>query len=618
MNDIITGIMTAAEREPERIAVIDGRGREVTYGELARRVNAVRDAMTERPGPEAPATVESGSLPESPSRPTTDQAQEVTTPQPHPTTDQTRETATPQPDLTADQAREATADAESGPRPRETRAGTESGLRPGKATADTKSGPQPESGLRPGDGVLFAVRPGVDAVVLALGAVAAGGTLVLADPGLAPDVLAARLAVTHPKWVVTESLLYTLSGPLRGLARRRGLLLPNLRDPLPGWPVRHLYTGPWLPGVPRGALRLSLILGSPGSSAPATSSTPGRTGIPDTQGTRTGQTGHGPYGSPTADQPAAVIFTSGTTARPRGVVHTRGSLAAGLELFRRAFPLGPGDIVHTDQLMLGLPALLAGATWSLPGGGDLAAELAERKATHTFAVPVHLDRLLRETPRLPGTLRYLLLGAAPAPPGVLRRAIEAGPEVLSIYAMTEALPIAIASAREKLAQTEGDLLGAPLPGVGVRIADDGELFVSGPHLAQRYLGEEPLKEIATGDLVRLEEGRLVLLGRKKDMLLRDGVNIYPGLYEPAIAALPGVAEAAIVGLPDPETGDEEVVLVVIPTGDYDESRLREAIPEIVDAAAVPDRIESLDAFPRSGRAGKLDRAALRELVARRV
>ncbi|MFC7646649.1 AMP-binding protein [Streptosporangium lutulentum] len=161
---------------------------------------------------------------------------------------------------------------------------------------------------------------------------------------------------------------------------------------------------------------------------------------------------------------AAVIFTSGTTARPRGVVHTRGSLAAGLKLFQSAFPLGPGDVVHTDQLMLGLPALMAGATWSLPGGGDLAAELAARRATHTFAVPVHLDRLLRETPKLPGTLRYLLLGAAPAPPGVLRRAIEAGPEVLSVYAMTEALPIAIASAREKLAQFEGICSGRPFPG----------------------------------------------------------------------------------------------------------------------------------------------------------
>ncbi|MFD8529071.1 class I adenylate-forming enzyme family protein [Streptosporangium canum] len=513
-DDIIGGIMATAGREPGRTAIIDGRGREISYGELARRVEAVRTAMTGTDG------------------------------------------------------------------------------QTGTADRDGTDG-----GLRPGDGVLFAVRPGVDAVVLALGAVAAGGTLVLADPGLAPEVLGARMAATRPRWVVAESLLYTLSGPLKGLARRRGLLLPNLRDPLPGRPVRHLYTGPWLPGVPRAALRLSRILRSPGDSAPDT---------PDTSD---------PIA---ADQPAAVIFTSGTTARPRGVVHTRGSLAAGLALFRSAFPLGPGDVVHTDQLMLGLPALLAGATWSLPGEGDPAEEMAARGATHTFAVPVHLDRLLRRTPRLPETLRYLLLGAAPAPPAVLRRAIEAGPEVLSVYAMTEALPIAIASAREKLAQAEGDLLGAPLPGVGVRIADDGELFVSGPHLARRYLGEDPLEEIATGDLVRIEEGRLVLLGRKKDMILRDGVNIYPGLYEPAVAALPGVAEAAIVGLADPETGDEEVVLAVVPAGGYDEGLLRKALPAIIDAAALPDRIEPLDAFPRSGRADKLDRAALRDLVTRRA
>ena len=582
MNDVITGIMSIAEGEPERIAIIDGRGREISYAELARRVNAVRDAMT-------------GRL--------------------HTTTAQTGAT-TGRLDATTERQNEMI-----------------------KKTGAT-AGPS-------GDGVLFAVRPGVDAVALALGAVAAGGTLVLADPGLAPEVLTARMAATRPSWVIAESLLYTLSGPLKGLARRRGLLLPNLRDPLPGRPVRHLYTGPWLPGVPRGALRLSRLLHPVTTPSPAhtigstgtTRRTPlsGPTGRADRPGSTRPVTGepYGPSGNPpvspdmsgakapdiseiSANQAAAVIFTSGTTARPRGVVHTRGSLAAGLELFRSAFPLGPGDIVHTDQLMLGLPALLAGATWSLPGNGDLSDELATRKATHTFAVPVHLDRLLRRTPRLPETLRYLLLGAAPAPPAVLRRAMEAGPEVLSVYAMTEALPIAVASAREKLAQAEGDLLGAPLPGVGVRIADDGELFVSGPHLARRYLGEEPLREVATGDLVRLEEGRLVLLGRKKDMILRDGVNIYPGLYEPAVAALPGVAEAAIVGLADPGTGDEEVVLAVIPTGDYDEGLLRKALPEIVDASALPDRIEPLGAFPRSGRADKLDRAALRELLARRA
>ncbi|WP_031158223.1 class I adenylate-forming enzyme family protein [Streptosporangium roseum] len=644
-DDIIGGIMATAGREPGRTAIIDGRGREISYGELARRVEAVRTAMTGRPhsGP-APRY---GPVPDEDSRSREKDRGPVdgqTGTEDRGSTGDRSHASTGDRNGTDGRSHASTGDRDGTDGRSHAREQGSTGSTGGRGGTDGRDGTGDRShastgdrngtdgGLRPGDGVLFAVRPGVDAVVLALGAVAAGGTLVLADPGLAPEVLGARMTATRPRWVVAESLLYTLSGPLKGLARRRGLLLPNLRDPLPGRPVRHLYTGPWLPGVPRAALRLSRILRSPGGSAPERPAS-----SPDTPDT-TGPDGHdvtapdvtsttGPDMSSadapdiseiSADQPAAVIFTSGTTARPRGVVHTRGSLAAGLALFRSAFPLGPGDVVHTDQLMLGLPALLAGATWSLPGDGDPAEEMAARGATHTFAVPVHLDRLLRRTPRLPETLRYLLLGAAPAPPAVLRRAIEAGPEVLSVYAMTEALPIAIASAREKLAQAEGDLLGAPLPGVGVRIADDGELFVSGPHLARRYLGEDPLEEIATGDLVRIEEGRLVLLGRKKDMILRDGVNIYPGLYEPAVAALPGVAEAAIVGLADPETGDEEVVLAVIPAGGYDEGLLRKALPAIIDAAALPDRIEPLDAFPRSGRADKLDRAALRDLVTRRA
>ncbi|WP_248959879.1 class I adenylate-forming enzyme family protein [Sphaerisporangium perillae] len=515
MSDVIAGVLDAAGRAPDSVAIIDGRGRRLSYGELARRVGAVAAAMT---------------------------------------------------------------------------------------------------GLRPGDGVLFAVRPGPDAVTLALGAVAAGGMLVLADPGLAPDVVAGRLALTRPAWVVADSLVYALSGPLRALARRRGLTLPHLRAPVPGRPVRHLYSGPWLPGVPRGAVRVPGLERRGPSRLPGAGKAAGGAGHPGTAGQPSQ-----PGTRAERDQPAVVAFTSGTTGRPRGVVHTRGSLAEGSALFRAAVPLAPGDVVHTDQLMLGLPALMAGATWSLPGSRPFAEELAERRATHAFCVPVRLDRILRESPALPETLRCLLLGTAPSPPAVLRRARAAAPHagIWSVYAMTEALPIAIASAEDKLAVQEGDLLGTPLPGVEVRIGDDGELFVSGPQLAQGYLGEPPLAEVATGDLARVDEdGRLVLLGRKKDMILRDGVNIYPGLYEPAVAALPGVAEAAIIGVPDPETDDEEVVLAVIADEGFDQARLRKALPEIVDAGALPDRIEVLDGFPRGGRTGKLDRALLRDLVAR--
>ncbi|WP_329519771.1 class I adenylate-forming enzyme family protein [Spirillospora sp. NBC_01491] len=450
------------------------------------------------------------------------------------------------------------------------------------------------AGLAPGDGVLFSVRPSPESLVLALGVVAARGVVVFADPGAGPEMFTARLRLARPRWSAAESVLYAGSRlrPVRAYARRRGLLLPNLARI--STDMRHLYVGRWLPGVPRGALSFARL-------AQGDAPEPDDVGDPDA--------------------PAAVIFTSGTTAHPRAVVHTQASLATALDLFRTRLPLGPGDVVHTDQLMLGLPTLISGARWSMPplscSPAGFAALLAERGATHTFCVPAHLADILDAAPRLPDTLRHVLLGAAPAPAGILRRAMAAAPsaEVLSVYAMTEILPVAIASAEDKLAHTAsgagGDLLGAPL--TGAAFAPDGELLLSGPGLCRGYLGDEPFTELPTGDLARLDgHGRLVLMGRKKDMLIRGKFNLYPGLYEPAIAALDGVAEAAYVGVPDPVTGDEEVVLAVV----GDASGLARRLPAVIDHDALPDRIVELPALPRSGRGRKLDRDRLRGLVTR--
>ncbi|MBW8484348.1 class I adenylate-forming enzyme family protein [Actinomadura parmotrematis] len=446
------------------------------------------------------------------------------------------------------------------------------------------------AGMAAGDGVLFSVRPSPESLVLALGVVAAGGVVVFADPGAGPEMFEARLRLARPRWSAAESVLYAGSRlrAVRAYARRRGLLLPNLAE----LDLRHVHVGRRLPGVPRGSLAFDRLQDGP---APE----PDATGDPDA--------------------PAAVIFTSGTTEDPRAVVHSQASLAAALDLFRERMPLGPGDVVHTDQLMLGLPTLISGARWSMPPLGcppaAFARQLAERGATHTFCVPVHLGEILDAAPALPPGLRYVLLGAAPAPAGILRRAVAAAPgaEVLSVYAMTEILPVAIASARDKLAHTasgaEGDLLGEPL--TGTAFGADGELVLSGPNLCRGYLGAPPLAELATGDLARLDDdGRLVLLGRKKDMLIRGKFNLYPGLYEPAIAALDGVEEAAYVGLPDPVTGDEEVVLAVVGSAAGLDRRLR----DVLDRDALPDRVVALPELPRSGRGRKLDRERLRELV----
>lgn len=459
-------------------------------------------------------------------------------------------------------------------------------------------------GLRDGDRMLFSVRPGPAGLVLALGAVAAGATVVFVDPGAGLELFAARVELTAPRWAAAESLLYAASSLrlARGITRRRGLLLPDYA----GLPVRHVYSGRWLPGVPRGA-------------------------VPARRLTR----GHG--GGAVDERPgqdAVVIFTSGTTADPKAVVHTRGSLGAGLDILATRLALGPGDTLHTDQFMLGLPALTAGAHWTMPPFGFAPAADPARfarglaGATHTFLVPADLAAVLDAIGRgviAPPALRCLMVGAAPVTPALLRRARKAlpGTEILAMYGMTEIPPVAVATAEEKLAGTElGDLVGAPLPGVRTRVAEDGELVVSGPNLCRGYLGAPPMTEHRTGDLARIVDGRIVLVGRKKDMIIRGTTNVYPGLYEPAISMLPGVAQAAMVGIPN-EIGDERIVLVVSgggagtarvlnghPLGD----RVRAALPGLIDAGALPDEVVVVSAIPTAGRSKKPDRAALRALV----
>jgi acyl-CoA synthetase (AMP-forming)/AMP-acid ligase II len=186
----------------------------------------------------------------------------------------------------------------------------------------------------------------------------------------------------------------------------------------------------------------------------------------------------------------------------------------------------------------------------------------------------------------------------------------------AVYGMTEILPVAIADGDEKLAfEGSGDYVGELMSAVRARISD-GELVVSGEGLALGYLGEPPLTELRTGDLARLENGRVVLGGRSKDMFIRGSTNVYPGLYEPIIAGIPGIGDAAIVGVPD-AVGDDEVVLVIVPGAGYDESAVRRALPGLIDAAVLPDRIVTMTDLPRAGRSSKLDRAALARAVSQR-
>ncbi|WP_402370821.1 class I adenylate-forming enzyme family protein [Isoptericola rhizosphaerae] len=482
-------------------------------------------------------------------------------------------------------------------------------------------------GIEAGDRALFSVRPRPEGVVLALGVVRAGGTVVFVDPGSTPELFAARVAAARPTLAITESLLYAVSrGPLRRLARARGILLPDYAT----LPVRHVHAGLWLPGVPSRSR-------SAGSLA---------------RGVQDG--GALPSLDPRRD--ALVVFTSGTTAQPRAVVHSAGSLLAGCDLLREVFDLAPGDVVHTDQMLLGMPALLAGATWSIPAappGRDVVTFgrcLAD--AAGTYLVPADVTALLDavEAGRLPARgPRVALVGGAPVTRALLDRAARVlpGTRWVGVYGMTEILPVAVVEAGDKLAfEGDGDLVGRPLPRVAARLEpvegtqDDGvgELVLGGPSLMAGYLHDLDgagsavrATEHRTGDLARFEpDGRVVLVGRTRDMIVRGTMNIYPGLYEPRIAALDGVGEAVLVGVPRTD-GDEVVVLVVtsaqsstdaatqlaLDPGHPLVARVRAALPGVVDHDALPDVVLHATHVPTAGRSRKPDRQALVRAAARR-
>jgi acyl-CoA synthetase (AMP-forming)/AMP-acid ligase II len=474
-------------------------------------------------------------------------------------------------------------------------------------------------GMVDGDRVLFSVRPSPDAVVLALGIVHAGGAVVFADPGAGEALFRARSALAAPRWVAAESVLYLASsGPLRRLARSRGLELAPYARLVPE--ARHIYAGRRLPGVPRGARSLRWL------SRP-------RSGRVETSPRRAD------FDTPSAAaQSALIIFTSGTTDVPKAVVHTRSSLGAGLADFAAEVGIRPGQRVLTDQLMVGVPALIAGAHWTMPPYGTNPGARPEQylallpDAELLFAVPAWLDAMLRALeahPELtPPRLDTIVVGGAPVLRPLLERIVSRFPaaRIRLIYGMTEILPVAIADGFEKLMagpagdraagdRAEGDQVGRIMPSVDARIVD-GELVLAGAGLAHGYLADlpgHPLAELRTGDLARIDGDRLTLLGRTKDMFIRGTQNVYPGLYEPIIAGLPGVADVAMVGVPD-AIGDDRIVLALVGEGRHLAAEVRRALPGLIDAGVLPDAIVVLDELPRSGRSRKLDRAALAQLV----
>ncbi|MBC2650441.1 AMP-binding protein [Novosphingobium aerophilum] len=337
-----------------------------------------------------------------------------------------------------------------------------------------------------------------------------------------------------------------------------------------------------------------------------------------------------------ADAVRMVMYTSGTTGRPKGVLHTHNTIGALIRQIGRHWLVEPGDrfLVPSPVSHIGgsiyafeMPVML-GTTAVLMDGWDpaLAVELMEREGvTHMAGATPFLQGLLSAA-RAAGTrldrLKVFICGGASVPPALVREAAGwfAGARVSRVYGSTE-VPVTTVGAlgaddADSAATTDGR------PGIAaVRIAPDGEILAQGPQMMAGYAHAED--EAAafdtegfyrTGDQGELRaDGCLVVTGRIKDLIIRNGENIAPKEIEDLLADHPAIAEIAIVGLPHPRTGERAVAVIVPRAGATPDVA---ALAEHLAARGVakfkyPEAVELWDGLPRND-AGKVLKTAIRD------
>jgi malonyl-CoA/methylmalonyl-CoA synthetase len=345
-----------------------------------------------------------------------------------------------------------------------------------------------------------------------------------------------------------------------------------------------------------------------------------------------------PY--PATDQTwAALLYTSGTTGKPKGAVLSHGNLLANARALIAAWRFGGEDVIlhvlpifHVHGLFVaGNIAMLTGARLIWRRAFDAVDVIKRLKgATAFMAVPTLYTRLLNRPefgPEAVKSLRLFVSGSAPLDPVTFETfRSRTGHTILERYGMTETnMLVSNPYDGERVAGS----VGYPLPGVEIRLRAEGAeppagevgvVQVRGPSVFDGYL-KAPEKTAAaftedgffiTGDLGYMsDDGRLFLVGRQSDLIISGGYNVYPTEVEAALIDLDGVAEAAVFGLKHPDFGEAVAAAVAPrPGSDLAEQDLIKACRARLAGYKTPKRVFLLDALPRNAM-GKTDRKALR-------
>ncbi len=376
----------------------------------------------------------------------------------------------------------------------------------------------------------------------------------------------------------------------------------------------------------------------------------GRAGATDTTGVAL--TGGGPAIAPLPirGEPALVLYTSGTTGAPKGALITDRNIASDLDMLARAWAwTGDDTVVHALPLFH-VHGLVLGLFGSLRRGGalrwvprftveELAGAVREHAAsgrTMLFAVPTMYHRLCEEAERAPmiasalGAARLLVSGSAPLPAREHQRLEQlTGHRAIERYGLTETL--IITSSRHDGERRPG-FVGPPLDGLELRLVDDarhpidpgdasaiGEVSVRGPSVFAGYLDRDDATRAVldadgwfyTGDLaMRAADGQLKIVGRRStDIIKCGGFKVGAGEVEEALLEHPAVAEAAVIGEPDPDLGERIVAFVVVRSA-VEPAAIENHVATLLSPHKRPREVRILEALPRNAM-GKVQKSALR-------
>ncbi len=335
------------------------------------------------------------------------------------------------------------------------------------------------------------------------------------------------------------------------------------------------------------------------------------------------------------DDPAVIIYTSGTTGTPKGATLTHANLSAGASTARELVEIGPEDVGVATLPLFHVFGMNSVMNVCLANGGLMTLvprfepgkvlEVLERDRATVFAgVPTMFAALLNHPERESAdtaSLRFCVSGGAAIPVEVLRAFEEAfGTTILEGYGLSETTGMGSFNLPDR---RKPGSIGVPIGGTEMRVVDDddndvpqgepGEIVVRGPFVMREYWNKPDATEdvmrggwLHTGDMAKVDEdGYFFIVDRKKDLIIRGGYNVYPREVEEVLYEHPAIQEAAVVGVPHEELGEEVGAAVVLKEGeDLDAEGVKQYVKGEVAAYKYPRAVWFMDELPK-GPTGKI-------------